>query len=128
MPPRPFNAVRSGTRAGMVALMFVMAACATPPRNPTAIALHAAQVYGPQCETDGPTNTQAWGNCIARTYNRAVARHGDACTSWQLTSRSYEDCVIDASVRAGAGPVSASPGPYCIALNPGGDINYSRCN
>jgi hypothetical protein len=111
----------------VVATALVLVACATPPPNTAAIAVRAAQTYGPQCESDGPTNTQAWGNCIARAYDRAVAKHGDACTTWQLSAKSYEDCVMNASVRDGAGPVAASAGPYCIALNPGGDINYSRC-
>jgi hypothetical protein len=112
-----------------VALALSIAACATPANpNPQRTATRLAQTYGPQCEASGPVNTQAWGLCVSRSYNRAVARHGGSCSDWQARgTASYEDCVMDASVRDDG--VAASPvvGPYCIALNTGGDVNYGAC-
>lgn len=110
-------------------LALSVAACATPANpNPERTATRLAQTYGPQCETNGPVNSQAWGYCVARAYNRAVGRHGGACTDWQLRQAgSYEDCVMNESIRADGVRASSLPGPYCIALNTGGDVNYGAC-
>lgn len=111
------------------ALALGVAACATPANpNPERTATRLAQTYGPQCEANGPVNSQAWGYCISRAYNRAVSRHGGACSDWQLQqAASYEDCVMNATVRIDGARPSATAGPYCIALNTGGDVNYGAC-
>jgi len=64
---------------------------------------------------------------LAQTYDRAVGRHGGACTDWQVHAVSYEDCVMNASVREGGIAILQAPGPYCIALNTGGDVNFGAC-
>jgi hypothetical protein len=125
---RPVSGRRSLALLLASVLAFLLASCAAPrTANPERIAVRMAQVYGPQCLAEGPTNTQAWGYCIARTYDRAVAQHGGACSSWQLRgAASYEDCVLDASPRPSA--VSAvGAGPFCIGLNAGGDVNFAAC-
>lgn len=121
----------SGLRpAWRTALLLALAAagCATPGNpNPERTATRLAQTYGPMCESRGPVNTQAWGQCIAQSYNRAVARHGGSCSEWQLRAASYQDCVMNASIRTGGLAVSQAPGPYCVTLNTGGDVNFGGC-
>ncbi len=108
-------------------LALLLAACATPAPDLNRLAGRAATIYGPPCQSMGPTNTQAWGVCIARAYDTAAARFGGSCSDWQLKDPSYEDCILDASVRAGAVPASGSPGPVCIAMDAGGGVNVANC-
>jgi hypothetical protein len=116
-------------RMFVLAVALAVAACATPPTNPNPerTATRLAQTYGPVCEGRGPVNSQAWGLCVSQSYDRAVARHGGSCSDWQLRAASYEDCVMNASIRARGLVVSQVPGPYCIALNTGGDVNFGAC-
>lgn len=112
----------------LLVLALAVAGCATPGNpDPERTATRLAQTYGPVCEGRGPVNSQAWGQCIARSYDRAVARHGGSCSDWQLRAASYEDCVMNASIRERGLAVSHAPGPYCIALNTGGDVNFGGC-
>jgi len=108
-----------------VALLFI--GCATPGPDLARLADRAANTYGPQCQSMGPTNTQAWGVCIARAYDSAVAAYGGRCSDWQIKAPSYQDCVIDASVRAGPIPTSNAAGPFCIAMNVGGGVDTTNC-
>jgi hypothetical protein len=113
----------------LLALALALTACATPGNpNPDRIATRLAQTYGPACENRGPVNSQAWGQCIARSYDRAVARHGGSCSDWQLRAASYQDCLMNASIRDRGLAVSHAPGPYCVVLNTGGDVNFGACN
>ena len=106
---------------------LLLAACATPAPDLPHLAGRAADTYGPQCQAMGPANTQAWGVCIARAYDTAVARHGGSCSEWQLKAPSYQDCIMDASVRAGVVPASGAAGPVCITMNMGGGVDAANC-
>ncbi|MEO8754978.1 MAG: hypothetical protein ABI624_20115 [Casimicrobiaceae bacterium] len=110
-----------------VLLALLLAACATPAPDLNRLAGRAADTYGPQCQAMGPANTQAWGVCIARAYDTAAARHGGSCSAWQLKAPSYQDCIMDASVRGGTVPASGSPGPVCITMDAGGGVNVANC-
>ncbi len=113
-------------------LALLLAACATTGPDLPRLATRAAEVYGPACQSAGPANTQAWGQCVARAYDRAVARHGGACSDWQLAkATSFQGCVIAASTRdatsSGLERAGPAPGPYCITMDIGGGIDFSNC-
>jgi hypothetical protein len=116
-----------GATGATVLAAALLSACATPPPDLTESANRAANLFGPQCESRGPTNTQAWGVCVAQAYNDAVAAHGGACDRWQLHAPSFADCVLNASERARAAPVTPASGPYCVRMNVGGGLDPSRC-
>ncbi len=105
----------------------LLTGCATPAPNLPRLAVRAAETYGPQCEAAGPVNTQAWGVCVGRAYNSAVAAHGGSCTQWEGKASSFPDCVMNESVRGGIKPAGAYAGPYCIAMDVGGGVDPSAC-
>jgi hypothetical protein len=114
--------------AATLLLALLLAACATTGPDLPRLATRAAEAYGPACRSAGPTNTQAWGQCVARAYDRAVARHGGSCSDWQLTkAASFQDCVITASAREATSSGVVGAGPYCIAMDVGGGIDFSNC-